>query len=81
MHPGAFEPDNGAAAEEKLRAIAEIYDRGGSTNARSNLEGALIDLDAGRNDEVSRNTIRRVIDQLGRIEDMLPVAAMEVDHG
>ncbi len=75
------ECDNGAAAEEKLRAIAEIYDRGGATNARSNLDGALIDLDAGRNDEVSRNTIRRVIDQLGRIEDLLPVAAMEVDHG
>ena len=36
-----------------------------------NLQGALIDLESGMNDEVVRNTIRKVISRLGEARELL----------
>jgi type VI protein secretion system component VasF len=64
--------------------IAEIAEALGFTedslskDARYNLEGALQDLRASKNDEVVQSTIRRVIRQLAKVERLL--ADEEVSH-
>lgn len=70
------------SAEEKLTAIAAIYDtltrdaEGfiSSTHARLNLEGALIDIrhNDGVADSVCIRTILRVLHQLAGIEQFIP---------
>ncbi len=67
---------------EKLRKIAAIYEvrrKTGkntytSSHARYNLEGALLDLErTGKADEICLKTIRRVLTQLAKIEELLPM--------
>jgi hypothetical protein len=43
-------------------------------HARHNLLGAYYDLKRGENDQVSWNTIERVMGQLGAVEDIIAVA-------
>lgn len=65
---------------ERLQRLRDIYDtkrrlgkNGWSTSshARHNLEGALIDLERQGADTVCLKTIRRVIDQLAAMEQVL----------
>jgi hypothetical protein len=65
---------------EKLEAIREIYDPKGighalakcSDHARYNLEGALHDMvRTGKADAVCGSTLKRVIGQLAKIEEVL----------
>lgn len=65
-------------AEQQLTKIAEIFSafkeegRHRVTNhARFNLEAALEDIEAGKRSEAAINTIKRVIDQLVQIENVL----------
>ena len=68
-------------AEQRLAKIAEIFDttrRGKdgltiSTHACSNLQGAIIDIErTGKCDAVCLRTLKRVRDQLRRIDRLLP---------
>ena len=74
------------AFERTLNRIAKIYDTRRqvvtkhqrywtSTHARHNLEGAIIDIEhaKGQCDKVSLRTLKRVAEQLAKIEKLLPL--------
>ena len=74
------------AFERDLKRIAKIYETRRqivtkhqrywtSTHARHNLEGAIIDIERakGKCDTVSLRTLKRVAEQLAKIEKLLPL--------